>query len=93
MKYILFMLAMIAAAGASADQYVSPYVRQDGTYVQGHYRSEPNSTRYDNYSTQGNTNPYTGQRGSESPYSSGSGTSAYGGYNSGRSSYDYGYRR
>jgi len=32
---------------------------------QGHYRSSPNSTQRDNYSTYGNTNPYTGQRGTK----------------------------
>lgn len=26
-------------------------------------RSSPNNNRFDNYSTQGNTNPYTGERG------------------------------
>lgn len=46
-----------------ADQYVRPYVRSDGTLVNGYMRTEPNSTRFDNYSAQGNTNPYTGQPG------------------------------
>lgn len=43
--------------------HVSGYVRKDGTYVQGHYRTNPNSTNRDNYSTLGNTNPWTGQEG------------------------------
>lgn len=66
MKYALFVL-MVASSAALADQYVNPYYRQDGTLVQGHMRSSPNSSAYDNYSTQGNTNPYTGQRGSSQP--------------------------
>lgn len=33
-----------------------------------HYRSTPNSSRYDNYSTKGNYNPYTGKKGSVDPY-------------------------
>ncbi len=42
---------------------VSGHVRRDGTYVQGHTRTSPNSTNWDNYSTKGNTNPYTGSTG------------------------------
>ena len=47
----------------TADTWVNGYVRRDGTYVQGHYRQEPNSTNLDNYSTQGNVNPYSGEHG------------------------------
>lgn len=66
MKAIL-MLALAAAvsAPAVADQYVKGHTRSDGTYVAPHYRSSPNSVQYDNYSTKGNTNPYTGERGSQ----------------------------
>lgn len=61
--FISLALLMAVPAVASADEYVQGYMRQDGTYVQPHYRTEPNEHRYDNYSSQGNTNPYTGQRG------------------------------
>ncbi len=60
----LVMLAGLASS-ATADDYVNGYTRSDGTYVQGYYRSSPNSYRYDNYSSSGNTNPYTGSRGYE----------------------------
>lgn len=43
--------------------YVSPHVTKNGTYVQGHYRSNPNATTADNWSTKGNYNPYTNQEG------------------------------
>jgi len=55
--------AFIAPAIAMADTYVRGYTKSNGTYVQGHYRSSPNSHRYDNYSSQGNSNPYTGKQG------------------------------
>lgn len=42
---------------------VSGYNRSDGTYVQSHVRSMPNSTNWDNYSTKGNSNPFTGSTG------------------------------
>lgn len=62
-------LAIIALAAivlpAFAQTYVSPYTRRDGTQVEGHWRTAPNSTVDDNYSTRGNVNPYTGQAGTE----------------------------
>lgn len=47
------------------DEYVSGYVRKDGTYVAPHFRSSPNSLKFDNYSSQGRINPYTGAPGSQ----------------------------
>lgn len=51
------------STNSTGDVYVDPYIRSDGTVVQGHYRSRPNSTTLDNYSHKGNINPYTGKRG------------------------------
>lgn len=62
---ILMAVFFFMESFAIADTYVQGYTRKDGTYVQGHYRSRPNSTVNDNYSTQGNTNPYTGQMGTK----------------------------
>lgn len=45
----------------------SGYFRKDGTYVAPYNRSSPNSTNHDNYSTHGNTNPYTGSSGTRAP--------------------------
>lgn len=53
------------ASPRSSDVYVHQYMRSDGTVVQGHYRTAPNSTRNDNYSTRGNVNPYTGKAGTK----------------------------
>lgn len=55
------------AVTASAQVYVRPHVTKDGTYVQGYERTAPNNTNTDNYSTRGNTNPYTGQAGTVEP--------------------------
>ena len=63
MKTFVIILSLIASATAWSDSYVNGYTRRDGTYVQPHYRSEANERRYDNYSSQGNSNPYTGERG------------------------------
>lgn len=66
MKRLLLVVtawAFISAGNALADQWVNGYIRSDGTYVQGHYRSSPNQYKYDNYSAEGNVNPYTGEKG------------------------------
>jgi hypothetical protein len=68
MKIIGIALLAISASAIAADIYVHPYSTRDGTYVEGHHRTTPNSTRLDNYSTQGNTNPWTGQQGTVNPY-------------------------
>ena len=52
---------------AGAQVHVNGHVRRDGTYVPPHYRSSPNGTTLDNWSTRGNSNPYTGQSGTRQP--------------------------
>ncbi len=61
-------LCFAAATAVAGDVYVRGYVKKDGTYVQPHYRSSPNSTTLDNWSTRGNINPYTSKRGTRDPY-------------------------
>lgn len=63
----LLSLAGIADAATRVRGYYKP---STGRYVAPHYRSSPNSSRYDNYSTKGNYNPYTGKKGYASPYRS-----------------------
>lgn len=65
---LLLTLIMLVNLPAIADTYVRGYTRRDGTYVNGYYRSSPNHTRLDNYSTRGNYNPYTGKTGTVNPY-------------------------
>jgi hypothetical protein len=61
---ILLVLGFLATS-LFADTWVNGYTKKDGTYVPGHWRSDANDTKNDNYSTQGNTNPYTGERGTK----------------------------
>jgi len=64
MKYSFLISALISiSANAFANEYVSGYTTHNGTYVAPHYRSSPDGTAADNYSSKGNTNPYTGQAG------------------------------
>jgi hypothetical protein len=68
MKKVFFLIAFLFAAITSFAQssvYVSGYTKSNGTYVQPYYRTSPNTTRNDNYSTVGNINPYTGTSGTK----------------------------
>lgn len=61
---IVTLICLIGFAGHSfADVGVRGYFRDNGTYVQPHYRSNPDGNPYNNWSYHGNTNPYTGRRG------------------------------
>lgn len=66
MKTILTLLLFFFGHSFFAqDVYVRGYYRDNGTYVAPHYRTAPNSTVNDNYSTIGNMNPYTGEAGTK----------------------------
>lgn len=60
-------IIIIASSSASAGKYVSGYTKKDGTYVQGHYKSEPDQYRYNNLQSQ----TYGGKKRDE--FSSGTG--------------------
>ena len=45
---------------------VRPFVKRDGTYVAPMFRSTPNQSVNDNWSTKGNYNPFTGAKGAQS---------------------------
>jgi hypothetical protein len=59
---ILAVLAVVFATSLTADAAVRVrgYYRSNGTYVQPHYRSNPDGNFYNNWSTYPNINPYTG---------------------------------
>jgi hypothetical protein len=61
---IALVLLSIIASSAFAGQ-VRGYIKKDGTYVAPHHRSSPNSTKFDNYNSEGNLNPNTGKRGTK----------------------------
>ena len=69
MKYILIFLIQLGTIGLCIAQtnpnhvWVNGYYRSNGTYVKGHYRTAPNHTNVDNFSTIGNINPYTYEQG------------------------------
>jgi hypothetical protein len=46
---------------------VRGYTKKSGTHVNTYRKTSPNHTQRDNYSTKGNTNPYTYKRGYKKP--------------------------
>lgn len=81
MKHILFLFIALLSFSLStqAQSYSYPnssysypstrtqsgYINSNGTYVQPHVKTTSNNTNWDNFSTSGNTNPYTGQNGTK----------------------------
>ena len=68
MNKILLAGFLVFTVTAQAQTYVQGYVKRDGTYVVGHYKSAPNQIRYDNYNAKNSvygSNPYTGKKGSQ----------------------------
>jgi len=64
LTFLLACLAIFSLAQTNPNHVkVSGYYRSNGTYVQPYFRTAPNSTNTDNFSTKGNTNPYTGKPG------------------------------
>lgn len=62
---LLVTTSKIEAKTIKVKSYYKPSV---GKYVMPSYRTSPNKTKIDNYSTKGNYNPYTGKKGYVNPY-------------------------
>lgn len=61
MKKLLLTILLLTASGeVLCQQRIQGYIRKDGTMVDGHFRTRPNGTALDNYSTSGNWNPNSG---------------------------------
>lgn len=54
---------MVLARGGATR--VRSYTTKRGTYVPSHYRTARDGAKSNNWSTKGNSNPYTGKRGSK----------------------------
>ena len=73
-KYILVLMLFVgllsfsASAEAKTVRVKGYYKPSTGSYVSPSYRTSPNKYKFDNYSTKGNYNPYSGKKGYVSPY-------------------------
>ena len=61
--FTVVVIVLVATTVVNADIYVWGYHRSNGTYVQPHYRSNPDGNFYNNWSTYPNVNPHTGEIG------------------------------
>lgn len=61
----LITITLASSLTCYADVAVNGYYKKDGTYVKPHMRSDPDSNFYNNWSTVGNINPYTGKKGTK----------------------------
>ena len=68
---ILISLVLLLGVSGVVDAKISSvrgYIKPStGKYVAPHYKTTPNKTKYDNFSTKGNVNPFTGKKGTASP--------------------------
>lgn len=67
-KLLLAILIISPLTCYSADVKTKPYIRKNGTYVKDSVKTKPNRTKADNYSTKGNSNPYSGIKGTKKGY-------------------------
>jgi hypothetical protein len=72
----LLIAFFLSSFSANAVVSVKGYYRSNGTYVAPHYRSNPDGNVYNNWSTKGNVNPYTGKVGTKTSPSPPSGIGA-----------------
>jgi len=63
---LLIILLSVPCFAARSVRVKGSYTKK-GTYHQPHHRTAPNRTKMDNYETKGNTNPYTGKKGTVVP--------------------------
>lgn len=68
MAILIGTIGFATVSNVDAAQRVRGYYRKNGTYVQPYFRSDRNSSKWDNYSTKGNINPFTGKRGTKNIY-------------------------
>lgn len=60
---VLLPIGIAQPSKAEAGVRVKGYYRSDGKYVREHYRTSPDKNFWNNWSSKGNVNPYTGKRG------------------------------
>lgn len=65
MKRLIAAALIFSPIPASAQVYVQGHVNNDGSYTPGHWRSSPDSSTANNWSSRPNVNPHTGQQGQQ----------------------------
>lgn len=75
MKKILILLVLLVvvlsfstSAEARTTRVRGYFKSSTGSYVAPHYKTTPNRSKFDNFSTKGNYNPFTGKKGTVNPF-------------------------
>lgn len=64
----ILVFSILTPNSVEAATRVRSYIKKNGTYVAPHYKTLPNKSKFDNYSTRGNINPFTGKKGTVNPF-------------------------
>lgn len=59
----LTLFSLSKSSSAEASSGVKSFFKKNGTFVQPHFRSSPNKSKLDNFSSKGNINPFNGKKG------------------------------
>lgn len=65
---LVLSFALVNTTSVDAAQRVKGYTKKNGTVVQPYIKSSPNKSKFDNFSTKGNINPFTGKKGTVNPF-------------------------
>lgn len=60
---IFIVMTLVSVSAFAQNVHVDGYYKKDGTYVSPHWRSSPDGDTSNNWSSEGNYNPYTGKEG------------------------------
>ena len=61
----LLVVTLTCAVAVGKPTSTKGYIKKNGTYVAPHYKTAPDKTKNNNYSTRGNANPMTGKEGTK----------------------------
>lgn len=64
----VLILALVATPALAGSHRVKAHFTKSGAFVASSRATNPNRTKLDNYSTKGNTNPWTGKSGTKDPF-------------------------
>ena len=62
-KRFFILVAMLAVSNLYGSVYVKGHVNKNGKYIKPYYKTSPNKTKQDNWSSKNQVNPYTGEKG------------------------------
>ncbi len=65
---LIVLVISVSQAHAKSSHRVRSYTKKSGAYVTPHRKTNPDKSKFNNYSTKGNYNPYTGKKGTKDPF-------------------------